>query len=157
MNTIRFWRPAAALAIGGASLFGALAAHAIYNPPIHMANGIEYMSGGIGSDEAALMKTVSPRWPATFEFAVKDRSDKNGGDFAAGISVTVRDASGHEVLNHVSADGPFMVARLDPGRYEVEATLAGQTLKQEVDVHAGMPARTLFVWPAGTDTTSAHS
>jgi hypothetical protein len=153
MNTTPFWRQAAALALGGASLVGALSARAAFNPPIHMANGVEYMSGGVSSDEAALMQTVAPRWPATFEFAVKDGSRS---DFAADVAVTVRDAAGRTVLSQVTAQGPFMVARLDPGRYEVEATLAGRTLKQTVEVHAGSPARTLFLWPAGTD-VSAHS
>lgn len=153
MNTSKFWRPMAAVAIGSASLFGALAAHAIYNPPIHMVNGIEYMSGGVSSDEAALMENVSPRWPATFEFAVKDGSRS---DFAADVAVTVRDSSGRVVLGKVTADGPFMVARLEPGRYDVEATLAGQTLKQQVEIHAESATRTLFVWPAGTN-VSAHS
>ena len=153
MNTTRFWRPVAALALGGASLLGALAAHAAYNPPIHMANGIEYMSGGISRDEAALMQTVAPRWPATFEFAIKDGTRS---DFAADIAVTVRDAAGRALLSQFNAEGPFMVARLEPGRYEVEATLAGRTLKQTVEIHAGGPTRTLFLWPAGTD-VSAHS
>jgi hypothetical protein len=153
MNTIPFWRPAAALALGGASLLGALSAHAAYNPTIHIANGIEYMSGGVSSDEAALMQTVAPRWPATFEFAVKDGRRS---DFAADVAVTVRDAAGRTVLSQVTAQGPFMVARLDPGRYEVEATLAGRTLKQTVEIHAGSPTRTLFLWPADTD-VSAHS
>jgi hypothetical protein len=153
MNTTRFWRPVAALAFGGASLLGALAAHAAYNPPIHMANGIEYMSGGISSDEAALMQTVAPRWPATFEFAIKDGTRS---DFAADVAITVRDAAGRALLSQVNAEGPFMVARLEPGRYEVEATLAGRTLKQTVEIHAGSPTRTLFLWPAGTD-VSAHS
>ena len=153
MTTPRFSRPVAALALGVASLLGALSAQAAYNPPIHMANGIEYMSGGISSDEAALMQTVAPRWPATFEFAVKDGSRS---DFAADVAITVRDAAGHPVLSQVMAEGPFMVARLEPGRYEVEATLAGRTLKQTVEIHAGSPTRTLFLWPAGTD-VSAHS
>lgn len=153
MNTTPFWRPVAALALGGASLLGALSAHAAYNPPIHMANGIEYMSGGVSSDEAALMETVAPRWPATFEFAVKDGSRSQ---FAADVAVTVHDAAGRTVLSQVTAQGPYMVARLDPGRYEVEATLAGRTLKQTVEIHAGSPTRTLFLWPAGTD-VSAHS
>lgn len=152
-NTTRIWRPVAALALGGASLFGALAAHGAYNPPIHMTHGIEYMSGGISSDEAALMQSVAPRWPATFEFAIKDGTRA---DFAADVSVTVRDAAGRDVLAHVMAEGPFMVARLEPGRYEVEATLAGRTLKQAVEIRAGSPTRTLFLWPAGTD-VSAHS
>ena len=153
MKTTSVWRPAAALALGSASLFGALSAHAIYNPPIHMTNGVEYMSGGISSDEAALMENVAPQWPATFEFAIKD---KNRSEFAADVAITVRDASGRAVLTHVTAEGPFMVARLEPGHYEVEATLAGQTLKQAVDVRPDAPTRTLFLWPAGSD-VSAHS
>jgi hypothetical protein len=147
MRTQRIWQPAAAIAIGGASLFSTLAAHAVYNPPIHMSNGVEYMSGGVGSEEAELMETVSPRWPATFEFAVKEGKRS---EFAAEVLVTVRVASGQVVLSQVAADGPFMVARLEPGRYEVEATLSGKTLKQEVEVTAGRGTRTLFVWPAGT-------
>lgn len=154
MNTTFFRRSAAALALVSASLTGALSAQAAYNPPIHMANGVEYMSGGISSDEAALMQVVAPRWPATFEFAVKDGTRS---DFAADVAVTVRDASGHAILSKVNAEGPFMVARLDPGRYEVEATLAGLTLKQTIEVHAGSPTRTLFLWPAGTDAIAAHS
>ena len=153
MNPSIFRRAVATLALGGAALFGAMAAHAVYNPPIHMANGIEYMSGGIGSDEAALMQSIAPRWPVSFEFAIKD---KDRADFAADVAVTVHDASGRDVLPHVDAQGPFMVARLQPGRYEVEATLAGQTLKQAVEVRAGAPTRVLFLWPAGTD-MSAHS
>jgi hypothetical protein len=151
MKTTSFWRPAAALALGGASLLGALSAHAAFSPPIHMASGIEYMSGGVSSDEAALMETVAPRWPATFEFAVKDGSRS---DFAADVAVTVRDGGGRTVLSQVRAQGPFMVARLDPGRYEVEATLAGRTLRQTVEIHAGSPTRTLFLWPAGTDVSA---
>ena len=153
MRTQRIWQPAAALAIGSASLFGALAAHAVYNPPIHMTNGIEYMSGGVSSDEAELMESVAPRWPATFEFSIKNGKRS---DFAGEVLVTVRNASGQPVLNGVVADGPFMVARLEPGRYEVEATLTGQTLKQQVEIVAGTGTRTLFVWPTGTS-VSAHS
>ncbi len=153
MDTLRFSRPLAAVALSVASLLGVMSAQAAYNPPIHMLNGIEYMSGGISSDEAELMQTVAPRWPATFEFAIKDGTRS---DFAADVAVTVRDAAGREVLSHVVAEGPFMVARLDPGHYEVQATLAGQTLTQQVEIHAGSPTRTLFLWPAGTD-VSAHS
>lgn len=156
MRTMRVWRPAATLftvAVGSVSLFGAMAAHAVYNPPIHMMNGVEYMSGGVSSDEAELMETVAPRWPATFEFAIKDAKRA---DFAAEVEVTVRNASGETVLSRVVSDGPFLVARLDPGRYEVEATLGGQTLKQQVEILPGSPTRTVFVWPAGTS-IAAHS
>ncbi|MEO5736587.1 MAG: hypothetical protein ABIQ82_03915 [Variovorax sp.] len=140
-------RPVVAAMLCGAALLGALSAQAA-NPPIHFTNGIEYMSGGVGSDEAQFMETVSPRWAATLEFAVKDRADKQGADFAANVMVQVRDASSGNALLNATSDGPFMLARLEPGRYEVEATLNGQTLKQELTVRAGMPSKATFVWPS---------
>ncbi|SEJ94423.1 hypothetical protein SAMN05216567_10686 [Variovorax sp. OK605] len=149
-------RPLAAAAFCGAVLLGALSAvasaQAAVNPPIFMSHGIEYMSGGIGSDEAQLMETVSPRWPATLEFAVKD---SKGADFAANVHVTVRDGSGTALIDNVTSGGPFMVARLDPGNYEVEARLGNQVLKQPLHVLQGAPSKVSFVWPAGTDMASA--
>jgi hypothetical protein len=147
-------RPLAAAALCGAVLIAALSssAHAAVNPPIYMTHGIEYMSGGIGSDEAKLMETVAPRWPATFEFAIKDHK---GAEFAADVHVTVRDSRGTALIDNVVSGGPFMVARLDPGTYEVEARLLGNTLKQTLHVLPGTPAKVAFVWPAGTDMASA--
>ncbi|KPU98726.1 hypothetical protein APR50_12015 [Variovorax paradoxus] len=147
-------RPLAAALLCGALAFGALAssAQAAFNPPIRMSHGIEYMSGGIGSDEAKLMETVLPRWPASFEFAIKDHQ---GADFAADVHVTVRDGRGVALLDNVVAGGPFMVARLEPGSYQVEATLRGQTLKQPLHVVFGEPTKATFLWPAGTDMAAA--
>ena len=145
MNTDRSWRPMAALALGAAALSVALAAHAVYNPPIHMVNGIEYMGGGATDDEAALMQSIEPRWPASFEFAVKDGKRQV---LAADAVLTVRDASGRILLSEIATGGPFLVARLDPGRYEVEASLSGRTLKQEVELLPWQPKRTVFVWPS---------
>ena len=147
MNLSRKLRPLTAVLCSGA-LFAALSAHAVVNPPIHMTHGVEYMSGGIGSDEAQFMETVSPRWPATLEFAVKDHTRA---DFAADVRVTVRDPNGRAVLDNVLATGPFLVARLAPGRYEVEATLSAQTIKQELTVLPSAPAKALLLWPANTD------
>lgn len=145
------------------TLFGAavlalacLGAHAtVYNPPILMSNGIEYMSGGIGSDEAELMQTIEPRWPAVFEFAVKDGRKA---DFAADVTLTVRDAQGRTVLDHVRSSGPYLVARLEPGKYSVEAVLGRQVLQREVTVGGpGTSSRNVFEWPQGTDMQSASS
>ena len=146
-------RPLAAAMLCGAVLLGAFSsAQAAVNPPIYMSHGVEYMSGGIGSDEAQLMETVAPRWPATFEFAVKD---SKGADFAANVHVTVRDSHGVALIDNVTSGGPFMVARLEPGSYEVEARLGSQVLKQQVRVPEGASAKATFVWPAGTDMASA--
>mgnify|MGYP003385200536 CR=1 FL=1 len=116
-------------------------------PPVHTSGQVEYMSGGIGKDEARAIESASKQWPLTLEFAVKD---KKVADFAADVNVTVRDRKGHTALQATS-DGPFLLAKLAPGSYTVDATLAGKTLHRKVHVKQGHMAKAVFEWPAGTD------
>jgi hypothetical protein len=127
-------------------------AHAVVNPPIRMAGqGIEYMCGGTGKDEAAFMQMVSPRWAATLEFAVK--LDK-GSAAAAGVKVRVRNSYNNDPVLEVMADAPWVLARLEPGSYVVEATLDGLTLIQTLHVFAGQPSKAVFVWPSNLSAPS---
>jgi hypothetical protein len=148
MNPLRFWRPVVALA-----LFGAIgSAQALDNPPIRMAQGIEYMCGGTSRAEAAFMQTVSPRWAASFAFAV---GGAKAGDLPGEVKVVVRERyTGRFVMQATSAD-PYMLARLDPGAYEVEATLAGLSLTQPIVVFNGMSSSAAFVWPSNVDYLAA--
>jgi len=148
MNPTRFWRPAAALAIFG--LF--TSAQALTNPPIRMAQGIEYMCGGKGSAEAAFMQTVAPRWAATLEFAV---SRGRPGQFPGDVNVVVRDRYSGRLVMEAATGSPFMLARLDPGAYEIEATLGGVTLQQSLTVFNGMSSKAQFVWPSNVDFAAA--
>lgn len=116
---------------------------------IQLANGIPYASGGIGSEEAQLIQRAATEWPASFEFAIRD-GQRN--DFAADVQVTVRNAAGQTVIRRVKAKGPFLLVDLQPGRYQVHATLAGRTLTQGIHVRAGESTHAVFLWPAGTDT-----
>lgn len=118
-------------------------------PPVRTSGPIEYLSGGIGADESAVMRKASGQWPLALEFAIQDRQRA---DFAADVKVRIRDARGNEVLQATS-EGPFLLARLAPGSYAVEATLAGQTLQRKVDVKAGQSSREVFLWAAGADKT----
>lgn len=144
MNPTRFWRPAAALAIFG--LFSS--AHALSNPPIKVAQGIEYMCGGNGSAETAFMQTVAPRWAATMEFTV---SRGKPGQVPGDVQVVVRDRYSGRLVMEAATASPFMLARLEPGAYEVEATLAGITLQQPLTVFNGLGSKAQFVWPSNVD------
>ena len=131
-----------------ALLVGGAWAHAeVTLPPVQHSGQVEYLSGGIGDAESTAMQRAAHQWPRTLEFAVKD---KQHADFAANVDVIVRDAHGHTALQTESA-GPFLLARLAPGRYAVDATFAGKTLHENVTVARGTPAKATFVWPAGTD------
>ncbi|MEJ7688002.1 MAG: hypothetical protein WKG03_18495 [Telluria sp.] len=149
MNAIRFSGPVAALVLFGASICAQAAAN---NPPIRMAQGIEYMCGGNGSAEAAFMRTVAPRWAATLEFAVNRGKP---GDVPADVKVVVRERYSGKPVMQAMAGAPFMLMRLDPGAYEIEATLAGVTLQQPLVVFIGISSRAAFVWPSNVDFIAA--
>ncbi|MBA5687717.1 carboxypeptidase-like regulatory domain-containing protein [Rugamonas apoptosis] len=116
-------------------------------PPVQNTGQVAYLSGGIGQDEAAALQAESRRWPLTLEFAV---ANKHRSEFAADVAVSVRDAKGREVLNTTS-DGPFLLAKLKPGSYTVEASLAGKTMQRRIVVSAQHPNRVLLLWPSTVD------
>lgn len=153
MKSFRLSRPLAALAFGGMAFLGALApAQAASNPPIRMVDGIEVMCGGNDKAEMAFMEMVAPRWAATLEFAV---SGGARGAFPSDVRVSVRDKyTGRPVMATV-ADGPMMVARLDPGTYDVEATVSGLTITHSLTVFDGASTKTVFQWPSNFDFVAA--
>ncbi|WP_093381853.1 hypothetical protein [Variovorax sp. OV329] len=130
--------PIGAAVLAMAALLPSLRAYAAEAVPLHATpEGVVFASGGIGTDESALMRRLAREWPASFEFAVRDGSRNQ---YAADVVVTVRSASGRPVLSDVRAQGPFMLARLAPGLYQVEATLGGRTLRQRIDVGGQGPS-----------------
>ncbi|MEO7952891.1 MAG: carboxypeptidase-like regulatory domain-containing protein [Polaromonas sp.] len=153
MNIIasRTGKVAVAAALGALLTSGAFAQTPAPLPPVHKSGAVEYLSGGIGQDEATAIDKAGRQWPLTLEFAI---NNKHHADFVANVKVLVRDTKGHTALQ-ATANGPFLLAKLAPGRYTVDATLDGQTLHQSVSVKPGQPARSVLVWPAGTDGTSS--
>jgi len=143
-------RHATALTALSLALFGMASVQAAGVPPMHKIDGIETVSGGIGDGEAAAIQSEARHWPLTLEFAIRDKAKS---DYAADVNVLVRDAKGHTVLQTTSG-GPFLLARLNPGQYTVQASLDGKTLQQKVMV-GHQPARHLFLWPAGTDESAS--
>lgn len=109
--------------------------------------GVEYVAGGIGQDESQQMNAAAAKWPLALEFAQRSGTG-SGAQYLADIDVHIRDSRGHEVLA-TTADGPFLLARLAPGRYTVQATVQGDSLTQHVNIRKGHPARVTFIWPQG--------
>ena len=134
--------------LGAMLLGGGLARAADALPPVQKMGSVEYLSGGIGVDESKAIEKASPHWPLTLEFAAKDRQRA---DFMADVKVRVRDAHGHDALDATS-NGPFLLAKLPPGSYGIDATAAGKTLHEHVTVKQHQPARAVFVWAGDAST-----
>ena len=121
-------------------------------PREHRQGEVVWMSGGIGLDESQAMQRAAPQWPLTVEFA---RRDGARSDYLADVEVLVRDSRGHEVLG-TRAQGPFLMAKLNPGRYTVEAARGDHVIERQVVVRAGQPARVLMLWPQRPDTRTGE-
>ncbi len=155
MNPTRLRRPLAALVLGGTAILGALSsAHAFSNPPIQVAQGVEYMCGGAAKGEAEFMEMVAPRWAATIELGVSDGKGAQLAGFPAKASIQIRQKYTGQTIMDVETQAPYMLARLNPGAYDVNVTLGGLTLTQSLIVIAGAPARASFLWPSNFDMAS---
>lgn len=149
MTSFRLPSAVARIAAATALALGTLAgAHAAANPPIRMADGVEYMCGGSDKAEAQFLQMVAPRWAATLEFALGQGSRSGP---PSDVQVLVRDRYNGRLVMQTTATGPLMLTRLEPGSYEVEATLGGITLSQQLNVFNGVPATARFVWPSNID------
>ena len=155
MSRFRFWRSLTSLTLSAAALCGVLTpVMALGNPTIRVADGVEYMSGGRNAEEIGFLQMVSPRWALALEFAV-NRGSRSA--FPANVRVSVHDKyTGRQVMD-ATCNGPVMLARLDVGTYDIQATVGSLTLTQSVTVLEGGPAKAVFLWPSNFDFASVTS
>lgn len=120
-------------------------------PAVQTSGAVQYLSGGIGLDESTAIKSASASWPLTLEFSV---AAPERALFASGVKVEIRDGKG-ALLLETTATGPYLLAKLAPGAYRIQATLDGKALQRQVQIKARQPQRVALVWPAGTNQGSA--
>lgn len=102
---------------------------------------VRYVTGGVGADAAAAFKQAAAKYPLELLFAQKAAPNDV---YLAGVKVTVRQSG--KVLLNADSGGPFLLAHLPPGKYQVEASSEGVTKQQTVDIQPGRHQRVVFVW-----------
>lgn len=112
-------------------------------PPETVQGQVRYVSGGIGHAEASAFERARDRYPLSLEFALHATPRD---EFTADVRVSIRDAHGKVALLTLS-QGPFLLARLPAGIYDVKATHRGKTLERHVNVVQDKHAHLTFVWP----------
>jgi hypothetical protein len=103
-------------------------------PQIQQQGDVSYTSGGVGLDESHALRAAEPSWPLSMRFTGP------GSDFLADVHVKIADAHGGDVL------GPYMLVKLRPGRYTVQASYKDHTQSKSVTVPAKGTAKTAFYW-----------
>jgi hypothetical protein len=113
-------------------------------PAAKTVGSISYLTGGVGLDQSRAFEKAAPGFPLELEFV---RKAKPRDEFTAGVSVSILNAQGETLLSTV-ADGPFLLAKLPPGDYRVQATDDGKTIVREIKVSPNHHERAVFAWPA---------
>jgi hypothetical protein len=104
-----------------------------------------HVSGGIGVDEQERLLAREKEFNLKLVFTLIE------GNYLADVLVTITDAKGRKLLEHV-AQGPFLLAKLPPGRYTVIAVHEGRAVKREIAL-AERRLRTEYLrWPANPET-----
>lgn len=111
-----------------------------FAPALRSDHGIDYRTGGVGTDERDALFAATGDYGLKLVFAAKEKSD-----YLAEVEVKIADAKGATVFA-ASDTGPYLFVKLPPGKYSVTATHGGRAQTQRVTVSAGRQASAGFYW-----------
>ncbi|SEJ44903.1 hypothetical protein [Paraburkholderia diazotrophica] len=112
-----------AFALGVASV----AASAQSLPEAVSRNGVLYMTGGIGEDEAKTFLALAPR------YSLRLMLTSGKGNYLADVDVKIATVDGKAILD-ARTDGPFLYVMLPAGRYRIVANAGRADVVRLVDV-----------------------
>lgn len=95
------------------------------------AQGVAFVDGGIGRAEVEALQAERARYSLRVLTAAR-----GSGAYLAGVRLQIRDARGQVVLAR-EMEGPWLLADLPEGRYEIAAVFGWQTRSAAVALHAG--------------------
>jgi len=106
--------------------------------------GVSYICGGVGKEEASYMRKQAKKHDLMLEFAARN------GEFLSDVNVQIANPQGQKVLQ-TNCDGPMMLIDFPKsGTYNVHADAAGYVQNQSVNVASrgqGQVASIVLAWP----------
>ena len=115
----------AAILLGAASFANAASANS--DAVVQNAGNVAYVSGGVGLESLDQLSSIARDFNLKLVFAL------NSGAYLSGVQVAIVDRKGQTVVDTTS-DGPWFMAKLPAGSYQVIATVAGKAEKRQVSV-----------------------
>lgn len=106
-------------------------------------NGITYMCGGVGEEQASYMKQSKGDYDLMLTFATRS------GEYLADVDVAIKDAKGKPVFE-TTCGGPILLVNLPrSGVYRVQAQAEDYSLRKTVKVKAksSAPHSVVMTWP----------
>jgi hypothetical protein len=112
-------------------------------PPVRSQGQTEFVTGGIGLDESEAIKKEGRSWPLKLEFA---QAGTPRPEYIGDVKIAIKDQSGNVVLD-ANAEGPYMLIKLAPGKYSLDATYASVTLHRDLKLEKGQNRKITLLWP----------
>lgn len=128
-----------------ALILGVRVAQAGMLPPMQTRGEVEFVSGGIGKDEADAMKQAEAQFPLTLEFAADAERPASDASalFVSDAVVAIRDTRGRAVLS-ARSDGPLLLVRLPSGKYTIEVEWNGMRKTRTIALAEGKRQHVVF-------------
>jgi hypothetical protein len=140
-RAMRPWPAALAIAalIGLAGFAPAASAKA--DEIVMASSGVTYVTGGAGTEAVDRLRAMEKDFNLKLVFAL------GNGEYLADVDVSVVDAANRVVLD-TSSEGPWLLARLPAGNYQVNANYHGSVERRAVAVGATTLRTIDFRWPS---------
>jgi hypothetical protein len=110
--------------------------------PAKQYGGIDYVTGGVGEDEAAALRAVASR------YSMRARFTSSSGEFLSGVKVLLSQVNG-AVVFVATTDGPYLYAQIPPGHYRISAVSNGVERARDINVPSRGGVSVALTWPMG--------
>jgi hypothetical protein len=110
---------------------------------VQTSGGVTYVSGGVGKESIDRLSSLARDFNLKLVFAMKS------GAYVSGVRVAIADAAGKMLLDTTS-EGPWFLAKLPAGNYQVVANFEGTALKKQVAIGAARLRTVDFRWTSAS-------
>ena len=104
-------------------------------------SGVTYVSGGVSTEAVDRLRAMEPEFNLKMVFALKS------GEYVSDVKVEVVDATNKVVLD-TSTEGPWLLAKLPAGNYQVNASYRRSVEHRAIAVGSGSLKTLDFRWAA---------
>ena len=106
-----------------------------------------YISGGVSSDEVQQFKARAKEYLLEIVFVQRADTEENNRieEYLAEVYLPIKDTKGNTVVD-ITTEGPFFLADLPLGKYQIIAEHEGVVKSNVVRVAANKHQRVVFLW-----------
>ena len=123
--------------------FSSLSLAQVEIPDVKVSQGIEYISGGIGSEESDALLALGKKWPLVLEFS-QDHPQRPL--WVADVTVKIMDQK-KKVIFEALSEGPIMLLKINTGKDDAEYSFEGKVLKRSLVIEDAKFQKQSVVWP----------